>query len=73
MFQNIGMFLVSSYIVSPIAAVIDPNAGSLYYVSVFVLFALGCLLSILILFSFPNLRTTVSRPKAQMQEFESEE
>lgn len=60
MFQNFGMFFVASYIVAPIATMIDPAGSLLYYQVAFVIFAIGCVISILLLFTFPNLRTNVA-------------
>lgn len=60
MFQNFGMFLVSSYIIAPIALAIDPTGSLPYYQAAFILFAVGCLICVALLFTFPNLRTSVA-------------
>jgi len=59
MFQNIGMFLVAAYIIAPIATAIDPSGSLLFYQAAFALFAAGCIICIILLFTFPNLRTTI--------------
>ncbi len=60
MFQNFGMFLVSSYIAAPIAAMIDPTSTLLFYQALFAIFAIGCVICVILLFTFPNLRTNVA-------------
>lgn len=72
MFQNFGMFLVSSYIVAPIATLIDPAGSLLYYQAAFALFAVGCVICIILLFTFPNLRTNVADVILDKQRAEEE-
>lgn len=67
MFQNFGMFFVSSYMVAPIATMIDPTGSLLYYQTSFIIFAIGCAISVLLLFIFPNLRTNVADVTKDMQ------
>lgn len=58
-FQNLGMFLVSSYIISPICLGIDPTAGGFYYQLTFVGYGVCCVIGGLMMFLYPNLRTNI--------------
>ena len=60
MFQNLGMFLVCSYIVSPICQAVDPSAGPTYYQAVFVGLLACCVIAGFVQYLYPNLRTNVA-------------
>lgn len=61
--QNAGMFLVSSYIVSPICAMLYPSVGGVspapYYQALFVGLLICCVISGFVMYLFPNLRCNV--------------
>lgn len=60
-FQNIGMFLIASYCISPFAiAFTGAVDGPLYYQGVYVGMAVVCVLAIAALFLFPNVRSCAS-------------
>ncbi len=60
--QNFGMFLIASYIISPLAiAVTGAVDGVPYYQGVYVATAVLCVIAALSLFLFPNVRSSVSR------------
>ena len=60
-FQNFGMFLIASYIVSPIAiAATGMVDGPVYYQGIYVGAACVCVVAILSLFLFPNVRSSVA-------------
>lgn len=67
-FQNFGMFLIASYIISPLAiaatGVVD---GVPYYQGVYVATAVLCLIATASLFLFPNVRSSVARKIADEQ------
>lgn len=73
MFQNIGMFLVAPYLISPIASMVDPGGGAEYYQAAFMLMLVGCVISGLIMFTFPNLRTNVADMLADKRAVQGEE
>ena len=58
-FQNLGNFLVVSYIVAPIATAVDPSAGVGFYRVIYISAAVMCVLVFLGFLMFPNVRTTV--------------
>ena len=58
-FQNLGMFLVSSYIVSPVCLAVDPTAGAFYYQLTFIGYLVFCIIGGLMMFLYPNLRTNI--------------
>lgn len=61
-FQNFGMFLIASYIISPIAiAATGAVDGVVYYQGVYVATAALCLVGVFSLFLFPNVRSSVAR------------
>ncbi|MEG0323090.1 MAG: MFS transporter [Raoultibacter sp.] len=60
-FQNMGMFLVASYVLSPIATAVDPSGGVAYYQVVYVGVAIVCVVAFLSFFLFPNVRSSVGR------------
>lgn len=61
--QNAGMFLVSSYIVSPICTAMYPPVDGVspagYYQAIFVGLFVCCIISGFIMYMFPNLRCNV--------------
>lgn len=60
-FQNIGMFLIASYCISPLSiAFTGAVDGPLYYQGVYVGVAVVCVLAIAALFLFPNVCSCVS-------------
>lgn len=60
-FQNLGMFLLTSYVISPLAiAVTGATDGLVYYQGVYVATAILCVVAILSLFLFPNVRSSVA-------------
>lgn len=61
-FQNFGMFLIASYIISPIAiATTGAVDGVPYYQGIYVATAVLCVIGALSLFLFPNVRSSVAR------------
>lgn len=61
-FQNLGMFLIASYIVSPLAiGVTGQTDGLAYYQGIEVLTLVFCILCAVSLFFFPNVRSSVAR------------
>ena len=60
-FQNFGMFLIASYVISPIAiAATGAVDGVVYYQGVYVATAVLCVIAGLSLFLFPNVRSSVA-------------
>ena len=60
-FQNFGMFLLASYVISPIAiAVSGVPDGVPYYQGIYVTTAVVCVVAALSLFLFPNVRSSVA-------------
>ncbi len=60
-FQNFGMFLIASYVVSPLAiAMSGVTDGLAYYQNVYVLTGVLCVICVLSLFLFPNVRSSVA-------------
>ena len=60
-FQNFGMFLLASYVISPIAiAATGAVDGVVYYQGVYVATAVLCVIAGLSLFLFPNVRSSVA-------------
>ncbi len=60
-FQNFGMFLIASYIVSPLAiAFTGAVDGIVYYEGIYVGVGIVCAVAILSLFLFPNVRSSVA-------------
>lgn len=60
-FQNFGMFLIGSYILSPVAiAVTGATDGLVFYQGVYVGIAIICVLSFLSMFLFSNVRSNVA-------------
>lgn len=60
-FQNFGMFLIGSYILSPAAiAVTGATDGLVFYQGVYVGIAIICVLSFLSMFLFSNVRSNVA-------------
>ena len=61
-FQNLGMFLIATYIVSPLAiAVTGVTDGLPYYQGIEVLVLVFCVLCALSMFLFPNVPSSVAR------------
>ena len=59
--QNFGMFLVASYIISPLAiALSGVTDGLAYYQMVYVLTGALCVIAALSLLLFPNVRSSVA-------------
>ncbi|MGN0077478.1 MAG: nitrate/nitrite transporter [Coriobacteriales bacterium] len=59
--QNFGMFLLASYVISPIAiASTGAVDGLVYYQGVYVATAVLCVIAALSLFLFPNVRSSVA-------------
>jgi CP family cyanate transporter-like MFS transporter len=58
-FQNIGFFLLASYVLSPIATAIDPTGSLPYYQAIYVGILVLCFITALTLLAFPNTRTSV--------------
>lgn len=60
-FQNFGMFLLASYVISPIAiGVTGAVDGVAYYQGIYVATAVLCVVGVLSLFLFPNVRSSVA-------------
>ena len=60
-FQNVGMFLIASYVVSPLAiAFTGVTDGVAYYEGVYVGVSVVCAVAIASLFLFPNVRSSVA-------------
>ncbi len=60
-FQNFGMFLIASYVISPIAIAATGAVDSVvYYQGVYVATAVLCVIAGLSLFLFPNVRSSVA-------------
>lgn len=60
-FQNLGMFLLASYVISPAAiAATGATNGITYYQGVYVATAVLCVVAIASLFLFPNVRSSVA-------------
>lgn len=60
-FQNFGMFLLASYVISPIAiGATGAVDGVVYYQGIYVATAVLCLVGILSLLLFPNVRSSVA-------------
>lgn len=60
-FQNFGMFLLASYVISPIAiAATGAVDGVVYYQGIYVATAVLCVIAVLSLFLFPNVRSSVA-------------
>lgn len=59
-FQNIGMFLVAPYILSPVATAVDPSGGLPYYQALYLGVAVVCVAGFLSFFLFPNVRASVA-------------
>ena len=60
-FQNVGMFLIASYVVSPLAiAFTGATDGVAYYEGVYVGVGVVCAVAIVSLFLFPNVRSSVA-------------
>lgn len=60
-FQNFGMFLIASYVVSPLAiAATGMVDGPMYYQGIYVGAACVCMVAVLSLFLFPNVRSSVA-------------
>lgn len=60
-FQNFGMFLLASYVISPLAiAATGAVDGIAYYQGVYVGTAILCLVAVVSLFLFPNVRSSVA-------------
>lgn len=60
-FQNLGMFLLASYVLSPLAvAVTGATDGIVFYQGVYVGTAVLCVIAVLSLFLFPNVRSSVA-------------
>lgn len=60
-FQNFGMFLLASYVISPIAiAATGAVDGVVYYQGIYVATAVLCVVAVLSLFLFPNVRSSVA-------------
>ncbi len=60
-FQNIGMFLIASYVVSPLAiAFTGATDGIVYYEGVYVGVGVVCAVAVASLFLFPNVRSSVA-------------
>lgn len=60
-FQNFGMFLIASYVVSPLAiAATGMVDGPMYYQGIYVGAACVCLVAVVSLFLFPNVRSSVA-------------
>lgn len=71
-FQNFGMFLLASYIISPIAiAATGATDGLIYYQGIYVATAAFCIIAALSLFLFPNVRSSVAGKIADDHEAES--
>ena len=67
-FQNFGMFLIASYVISPLAiAATGAVDGVPYYQGVYVATAVLCLVAAASLFLFPNVRSSVARKIADEQ------
>lgn len=59
--QNLGMFLLASYVISPIAiGATGAVNGLVYYQGIYVATAVLCILAVLSLFLFPNVRSSVA-------------
>lgn len=59
--QNFGMFLIASYVISPLAiAMTGATDGLPYYQGVYILTAVLCVVCALSLFLFPNVRSSVA-------------
>ncbi|MGI6033177.1 MAG: CynX/NimT family MFS transporter [Coriobacteriales bacterium] len=64
-FQNVGMFLVASYILSPIAiAVTGTTDGLGYYQAIYVGLAIVFIIAALTMYMFPNVPSSVDRKVA---------
>jgi CP family cyanate transporter-like MFS transporter len=60
-FQNFGMFLLASYVLSPIAIAVSGTTDGLgYYQAVYVGTAVLCIIGALSLLLFPNVRSSVA-------------
>lgn len=60
-FQNFGMFLIGSYVLSPIViAVTGQTDGLVFYQGIYVGIAIICVLSFLSMFLFSNVRSNVA-------------
>lgn len=60
-FQNVGMFLIASYVVSPLAiAFTGATDGVAYYEGVYAGVGAVCAVAIVSLFLFPNVRSSVA-------------
>lgn len=60
-FQNLGMFLLASYVLSPLAiAFTGATDGIVFYQGVYVGTAILCLVGVASLFFFPNVRSSVA-------------
>lgn len=59
-FQNIGFFLIASYVLSPIAMQVDPTGGLPYYQVIYSGVFVVCIICALSLLLFPNVRTSVA-------------
>ncbi len=58
--QNMGMFLVASYVLSPIATAVDPTGSVAYYQVIYVGVAIVCMVAFLSMFLFANVRSSVA-------------
>lgn len=73
-FQNFGMFLIASYIVSPLAILATGAVDGLqYYQGIYVGAACVCIVSIISLFLFPNVRSSVAGKIADDQAMAKDE